>query len=267
MSATLILASAMGLLGAIDDLRDLGAKFKLAVQALAALLFAFLVARIEIIPITAELTLSLGPIGGALGTALWLIVVSNSLNFMDGANGLAAGAVAIASAAFGVAAFTSGAPDLGAAAVIGAAAAGGFLPWNLSGRLFQGDAGALFSSVLLACLAVLGASAGRVPIWTAPLALLPMLTDVLLTLLARARRRLPLLDAHREHVYQLWLENTGKPHSALAWRIYALQAVCGVGAVALMRLPPEAEVIAFTAAVVVSAASWAALRRRYFVEP
>lgn len=270
LAACLVLAGAMGLLGAIDDLRDLGARFKLLIQAIAALAFAIAVARIEAIPLTATSGVRLGPLFGALGTALWIVVVSNGLNFMDGANGLAAGAIAIAGAAFGVAAVISGAPDLGAAALIAAGGAAGFLPWNLSGRLFQGDVGALFSSVLLACLAVLGASSSGgagVPIWTAPLALLPLLTDVLLTLLVRARRRRPLLDAHREHLYQLWLQHTGKPHAALAWRVYLIQGVYGAGAIGLARLPLESQSLAFATAVVLSATAWFALRSRYEAAP
>lgn len=270
VAASLAFAAAMGLLGALDDLRDLGARFKLIIQALGALAFALLAARIEAIAVTDAITLDLGLVVGALGTALWLVVVANAVNFMDGANGLAPGAVAIASLAFGGAAFVCGAAGLGAAALIGAAALLGLLPWNLGGRLFQGDAGALFSSVWLACLAVIGASnqaSAVVPIWTAPLALLPMLTDVLLTLLHRAYHRRPLLDAHREHLYQLWLGATSKPHAALAWRIYLIMIGYGLAAANLHRLPPAMQTIAFALAVVVSTVAWASLRRRYFVEP
>ena len=65
-------------------------------------------------------------------------------------------------------------------------ACAGFLPWNLGGRLFQGDAGALFCGFLFAGLAILStaprAGSPGLSLYFGPLILLPFLTDVLLTL-------------------------------------------------------------------------------------
>lgn len=263
LRGALALATLMGLLGALDDLWDFGAKAKLLIQTAAALGFAVFVARIETIPLTGTLSVPLGPLVGTLGTALWIVVVGNAVNFMDGANGLAVGAVGIASAAFGAVALAVGAPALGGAALVLAAAQIGLLPWNVSGRLFQGDAGALFSSTLLACFAVIGASgqAIAVPIWTAPLDCLPLLTDVLLTLLDRARRRRPLLHAHREHLYQRWLNHTGRRHVALAWRAWLVMAGYGLAAFVMARLATGLQTVAFALAIAVSAGAWWRLRR------
>ena len=196
----------LGLVGAWDDLFDLGARFKLLTQIVLSLLFAVFVARIEAIPLTSGLNLPLGAVVGVIGTALWLVVVINAVNFMDGANGLAPGAVAITLLAFALTAFQQGAPSYGGTAIVAALAAFGFLPWNFpKARLFQGDAGALFSGFLLAALAVIGAGPrGQGPVFLlfAPLALLPFLVDVLLTLLVRAKAKKRLFDAHSEHLYQ-----------------------------------------------------------------
>ena len=265
-AACLAFAGAAGLLGALDDLYDFGAKAKLAGQVALALAFAVFVGRIEFLPLTGDLNVWAGPVFGTLGTALWLVVAGNAVNFMDGADGLAAGFVAVASAAFTVACFLGGAPALGAAALAGAGAAAGFLPWNVAlRRLFQGDAGALFCSFLLASLAVVAAGArgrGAVPVWFAPLVLLPLLTDVLLTLLGRARRRQPLFEAHREHLYQRWLAATDKPHAALAWRAWAIAALYGAVAVASLALDELGRVGLFALAVAVSALAWRRLRPR-----
>ena len=58
------LAAALGLIGAVDDLLDLGAKTKLLAQISIALLFAALVAHIEAIPLWGAHSLALGPILG-----------------------------------------------------------------------------------------------------------------------------------------------------------------------------------------------------------
>ncbi|MEO6376919.1 MAG: hypothetical protein ABIO37_02740, partial [Caulobacteraceae bacterium] len=56
-------AAALGVFGAIDDLYDVGARLKLAVQAVASLSFAIGVAHIETLPIPGAI-LSIGPVVG-----------------------------------------------------------------------------------------------------------------------------------------------------------------------------------------------------------
>jgi UDP-GlcNAc:undecaprenyl-phosphate GlcNAc-1-phosphate transferase len=259
-------AAALGLLGAVDDLYDLGARTKLLIQAALAFAFAVLIARIETIPLAPGFGLPLGPAIGALGTALWLVVATNAVNFMDGVNGLAAGSMAITLAAFGAAALLGGAGTLGAAALVGAAAALGFLPWNFPrARLFQGDAGALFSSFLLAALAVIGAGAdGRGPVFLlfAPLALLPLLADVLLTLLRRARAGERLLDAHKSHLYQRWFAARGASHAGVSSRAWAATAAFSAAALAVRTARAEVQTATFVGGVVVAALAWAILSRR-----
>ena len=157
---------------------------------------------------------------------------------MDGANGLAAGSMILVFLALALAAALKGDFMLGAASLIPAAALCGFLPWNFPrGRLFQGDAGALFSSFLLAGLAVIGAGRtgeGPVPLYAAPLALTPFLADVLLTLLGRARARKPLLQAHADHLYQRWLAGHGRSHAALSMRAYVIIAAYCAAALGLL---------------------------------
>lgn len=270
VAAALGLAGLLGLLGALDDLRDYGARAKLLLQVVAALAFAFFVGRIEQLPFAPGVALPLGPLMGAAGTALWVVVAINAVNFMDGANGVAPGAAAIALLALAIAAVRGGDAVVGGAAAAAAAAGAGFLPWNLAGRLFQGDAGALFSGGLLAMLSVL--AAGRsgeevVNLYFAPLALLPFLTDVLLTLLDRARRGEVLFQAHKDHLYQLWLERTGKPHAALAWRVATIMAMFGGYAVLVQAAPAGLHAVLFAAAVLISAAAWTLMRRRLLRRP
>ncbi len=263
IAAALGFAGLLGGIGAVDDLLDLGAGAKLAVQAVAALLFAALVARIDALPLGFGAALRLGPVIGVAGTALWLVVAGNAVNFMDGANGLAPGAVAISLLFLAIACFAAGAPGVGALALVGAAAGAGLLPWNVTGRLFQGDAGALFSSFLFAALAVIAsARGGPLFLYFGPLALLPFLTDVLLTLLMRARRRAPLMQAHRDHLYQQWLRRTGRTHVALAWRVWLVMAATGAAAVALQHAPAAVQPPLFALAVLVCALAWTVARAK-----
>ena len=261
IAAALALAAVLGLLGAMDDLFDLGARNKLAAQAVLAVLFALLAVHVEALPITGAVSLSLGLVAGVLGTALWIVVTTNAMNFMDGANGVAPGGAVIAFAALSAAAFASDDAATGGAALAAAAAGLGLLPWNVGGKLFQGDAGSTFSGFYFAALAVIASRRPGVYLYFGPVALLPFITDVLLTLLVRARGRRPLLQAHREHLYQLWLAE-GRSHLALAVRVWAVAAAFALAALAGLAAPDLARLALFAGALVVSCGGWILMRRR-----
>jgi len=259
------LAGVAGLIGAADDLLDLPPRTKLLIQAALALVFARIVARVAVLTITPDFDLHFGLIAGVAGSALWLVVLTNAVNFVDGADGLAPGAVIIALLGLAIAATLNGQDATAAAALIGAAAGLGFLPWNLPAhRLFQGDAGALFSGFFLAGMAVLAtapASGRALSPYLLPFAALPLLTDVLLTLLARARARKPLFSAHREHLYQLWLDHSGATHASLSLRYWLITAAFTASAVLNEQAPAGWRAAGFAGGVVVAVVGWVWLKR------
>ena len=78
-----------------------------------------------------------------------------------------------------------------------------------------------------------------------------------MTLLRRTRAGRPLLSAHREHLYQRWLQATGRPHLALAGRNAAVCAAAGAAALGMAAAPWAWQGPIFAGAVVVSVAAWA----------
>jgi UDP-GlcNAc:undecaprenyl-phosphate GlcNAc-1-phosphate transferase len=260
-----LLAALCGLLGAADDMLDLPASSKLLVQIVLALLFALRVARVDILPVAPGVALPLGLVIGGLGTALWTVVLTNAVNFMDGVDGLASGAVVIVLAGLAVASALAGQDAIALAALVGAAAGAGFLPWNLPAhRLFQGDAGALFSGLWLAGLTVIAnqpAQGWTLSPYLVPFAALPMLTDVLVTLLARARARKPLFAAHREHLYQRWLDHSGATHAQLSLRFWMITGAFTAGAVANEQAPMGWRPVGFLGALTAAVVGWVWLRR------
>jgi UDP-N-acetylmuramyl pentapeptide phosphotransferase/UDP-N-acetylglucosamine-1-phosphate transferase len=261
-----LLAAVAGLIGAADDLIDLPPRTKLLIQVALTLQFALGVARVETLPLGPGLSLSVGLIIGVIGSALWMVVLTNTVNFIDGADGLAPGVVIIGLVGLAAAAGLNGQTAVAGAALIGAAAGLGFLPWNLPARrLFQGDAGALFSGFYLSGLAVLAATPAqgqRLSPYLAPFAMLPVLTDVLLTLLARARAGKPLLSAHREHLYQQWQDNRGISHAALSLRCWLIVAAFTTAAVLNEQAPVGWRPAGFVLGLAVAVIGWVGLRRR-----
>lgn len=90
-------------------------------------------------------------------TVIWLVGMTNAINFLDGMDGLVAGLVGVASFTLVIVALVKGSPLV---AVWGAATLGSciaFLRYNFHpARIFMGDAGSNFLGFLLAALAVTG---------------------------------------------------------------------------------------------------------------
>ena len=147
--------------GLVDDVRDISAPAKVAGQVLAAMVLVFLGVTMYWfkIPFVSGI-IALSPSVLPLVTALWVVGTANAVNLIDGLDGLAAGIVAIASAALCVYGLrlvhlgdlSGGANEIGP--LVAAIACGvciGFLPHNFHpARVFMGDSGALFLGLLMA---------------------------------------------------------------------------------------------------------------------
>ncbi len=152
----------MLLVGMLDDIVDVSPPAKLAGMVLAGSLMARAGVVMFFFRVPFNIghldTVVLSPDLAPLVTTLWVVVMANAINLIDGLDGLAAGIVLIAGAAFYLFArelFFQGAID-GAniaplIAIIAIGICAGFLPWNWTpARIFMGDAGALFLGLLMA---------------------------------------------------------------------------------------------------------------------
>ena len=192
-----------------DDLKGLGAAPRLAAQAAAV--------AVGMTALPADGAVFQGLLPGWLDTVLagflWLWFV-NLFNFMDGIDGISgAEAVSIGAGLCLVALAAGWAGEASLYALIVAAAALGFLPWNWHpARIFLGDVGSVPLGYLIGWL-LLGAAAEG--LWAAAL-LLPLyyLADATLTLIGRIMRRERIWQAHRGHYYQRAVRR-GMSHAAV----------------------------------------------------
>ncbi|WP_035304453.1 glycosyltransferase family 4 protein [Brevundimonas aveniformis] len=256
-------ACIVGFLGAIDDVLDVPALPKLIVQIVVALAFSILVARVEVLPLGPGLDVDLGPILGVIGTTLWVVVVMNAYNFMDGSDGLAVGVQSIG--LFTLALVNPDRPILAFALLAASISNLAFLPYNHPGkRIFQGDCGALFSSFLIAGASVLLATGPnpRATMYLGAFVAAPLLVDVLLTLLRRALARRPLFKAHTEHLYQRWLIANDRSPGALAWRVWVLTAACAGLGYAVNSVAPDWSLAALTGLILLLSLGWYRLGAR-----
>jgi len=152
--AILVAAMILFVLGLLDDTLNLKAQIKLIVQIVLALGLTLVGVRIVLFPETALL----GNIVNRLLSVIWIVGITNALNFFDGMDGLAAGVAAIIAFFLAIVAMQMDSPFVGWAAVAMLGACLGFLPYNFRpwkrALIFLGDAGSTTIGFVLASLAI-----------------------------------------------------------------------------------------------------------------
>ena len=206
-------------LGFADDVLHINARWRLGIMTVIAMAMALAGVRADAFTPWPGLAIELPLIIAIAGSALWLVVLVNAVNFMDGANGLSMGIAAVAATGLAAAAALIGAWNIALLSAALAGALGGFLVWNVPGRLYVGDTGALFAGALLGGLSLELVRIRPDLLFVPPILLMPCLSDVLLTLIWRARHGKKLFEAHRDHVYQIALK-AGLRH----WQVAAVHA-------------------------------------------
>ena len=217
---------AIAMLGLVDDALTLGPKIKFGLMLLICGAAVWLIGPPQTLP-SFGAPISLPPVLGFTGAMLWIFVVMNAVNFMDGANGMMGMSLAIANfALFGVAMMGGSTATL-LLSGLSLMVILGFLPYNVRrrARVFAGDVGSLSLSFLFAVsvLFLLAETSDGVFHLMGPVLILPILTDVLLTLVRRVKRRENLLQSHNTHLYQRLIQR-GFGHLTVSWW-YALAAL------------------------------------------
>ena len=215
-----IAASLIVLVGVVDDLREVSAPAKAAGMVLAASVLVIAGTSILVLRVPFQGTFLLSADWSYLISVIWVCGMANAINFIDGLDGLAAGIVGIAAAAFFV--YTMQLTDAGLlqagnagplVAVIVFAICVGFLPFNVHpARIFMGDCGAMLLGLLMAAstMVVGGRTdqpfSGQSFFFYAPL-VIPLLIlavpifDTLFAIVRRARKRQGVATADKDHLH------------------------------------------------------------------
>lgn len=242
LDAAVVGGTAILVLGVLDDTRGASAIGKLAGQVLVAGVLVLLGVQLLYFYFPGQGVLSLSADLAVPLTVLWVVAMVNAVNLIDGLDGLAAGMVTIAAAAFFAYMVRSPGGDVGpsTAALLSAIAAGaavGFLPWNLHpAKIFMGDSGALLLGLVLAVATISGVgrnlegpSGGDLAVVAIPIAV-PLLVlavpflDVLLAIARRMRRGLRIAHADKEHIHHR-LMDIGHSHRQAVLLMYVWGAL------------------------------------------
>lgn len=217
---------AIGMLGLVDDTLTLGAKTKFGIMILICGAAVWLIGAPTNLPLLNG-PVTLPPVVGFMGAMLWIFVVMNAVNFMDGANGMMALSLAVANVGLFGAGLIGGSATTLLISGLSLMIILGFLPYNVrqKARVFSGDVGSLSLSFLFAVsvLYLIKETPEKTLHLVGPILILPILTDVLLTLIRRARNRENLFQAHNTHLYQRLIQH-GFNHLTVSW-FYAVVAL------------------------------------------
>lgn len=237
---TLAGAAIIAVMGVIDDCKNLPAKLKFVIQIIAALVVVF-AGDIKIDVFTNPNFLSDNPywvlpewLSVAL-TVIWIVFITNAVNFIDGLDGLAAGVSAIMSISLVFISIRVGEYPI---AILGIALMGscfGFLPFNFNpAKIFMGDTGSTFLGFMLATLSIQGVFKSYAVIsFAVPLLILGLpLFDALFAMIRRILRGQSPMTADRGHLHHR-LVDMGFSQKQTVFILYAISGVLGITAVLL----------------------------------
>jgi UDP-GlcNAc:undecaprenyl-phosphate GlcNAc-1-phosphate transferase len=227
--------------GLIDDYTNLPAKVKLLGQIVAAcvLVLGFDV-RIDFIT---------DPFGDYLfleylavpATIFWLVGLTNTVNLIDGLDGLAAGVSSIAAVTIFLVALQQGFMLVAVLTAALAGAAFGFLYYNFNpARIFMGDTGSMFLGFMLAGISVIGAvkSAATIALIVPILALGLPIMDTTFAIVRRYRGGVPIFKPDKGHLHHRLLD-LGFTQRQAVLLMYVISALLGLSAVALTEVSPQ----------------------------
>ena len=205
LSAIITGGSLMFLMGLIDDVYGLDAKFKLFIQIAIASIVILLGIRIETLYNPFGTNIELGWVSYPL-TILWIVGITNAINFIDGIDGLAGSIISISAVAIGIISLVL-APAIPITALIAFILTGAmcaFLTFNYNpAKIFMGDSGALYAGFLLATLSITGivAPAKDFSMYLPVLILIVPMMDVMYSSIRRILNGTSPFVADSEHIH------------------------------------------------------------------
>jgi UDP-GlcNAc:undecaprenyl-phosphate GlcNAc-1-phosphate transferase len=216
-------AAFVSFLGLADDRFTLSAYVRLIAQVGAALFIWYSGVRIAIFSVQWL---------DMLLTVLWVVGITNAMNFLDNMDGLLAGISVVVSAFFLVLAVQNGQILVAmlSAALLGACI--GFLFWNLNpASVFMGDSGSMFLGFMLACVAIKLRFAGQSlsVSWMVPLIIMALpVFDTTLVFISRLRRgKNPLTTPGKDHTSHR-IANHGFTRREAVLVLYLVCAALGI---------------------------------------
>ena len=257
MQSILLGAVVIVVLGVVDDIMALPAMFKFVVQIAAALIPALNGVVIQAFSNPNIFSDNLYWVLGKLSipfTVLWIVAITNSVNLIDGLDGLANGVSAISATTMLVIAIlvSEGQVAVVMAALVGACV--GFMPYNMNpAKMFMGDTGATFLGYILATMSIQGLFKYYAVIsFVVPFLILGLpIFDTAFAFIRRIAHGQSPMHADRSHIHHRLIDMGLSQKQAVA-TLYVISAILGLSAVVLTTGGEEKAMLFFAALCIVA---------------
>lgn len=242
IGGTLILIS-----GIIDDIKDLSPKGKLLFQIAASAVLILGDVKIDVITnpfINSNSVIRLNGLSIPI-TIFWVVGVTNTLNLIDGLDGLAAGISTIASLTFVFVARELNYIPIMIISAIAAGASFGFLSYNFHpAKIFMGDTGALFLGFILAAISIEGVMKSVATIAViVPLIILGLpIFDTTCAIFRRFLNGKSIAEADKGHLHHKLLER-GYSQQKTVLILYGISVVFSLIAILVSKVNSQRAVI------------------------
>lgn len=239
MQSILLGSIVIVILGVFDDIYALDAKLKLVVQIAAACIVVFYgdcrIARVTD-PFGASLS-DYWDLGWASYpiTIIWIVAITNAVNFIDGLDGLACGVSCISAANLLAIALLVAENDIAIAMAAVTGACIGFVPYNFNpAKIFMGDTGSTFLGFVLATVSIQGLFKSYFIVsFAVPFLLLGLpIFDICFAIIRRVAHGKNPMQADRGHFHHRLIDMGFSQKQAVAIA-YVLTGILGLAAVLL----------------------------------
>jgi UDP-GlcNAc:undecaprenyl-phosphate GlcNAc-1-phosphate transferase len=220
-------ATAVALLGLVDDLRPLSPYPRLTVEGLAAAAVVGAGGHVTIFENWLDYVLPV----------LWIVVITNSFNLLDNMDGAAAGVACVTGASLALPAMMVGQRGVSVLLVALACGCAGFLPHNWTpARIFMGDAGSLFIGFVISASAlfVFARSDDDTSVAGPLMVTFVATVDTCVVLVSRRRAGRPLMLGGTDHVSHR-LRRLGLSTGQVALALSGTAAVTCLAVIPMMR--------------------------------
>ena len=229
---TLIASLIIAISGLYDDKEGLSPKLKFIFQILAAVILIIGGMKIEFFtnPFDSHDALLILNILSIPVTIFWVCGITNTINLIDGLDGLASGVSMICAISMFFITYKMGRYDVSLICALVAGACLGFLPFNFNpAKIFMGDTGALYLGFMLSYISISG--------FLKQAAILMIFVPVLIlgvpvfdTAFAMVRRKLSgksMVEADKGHLHHRLLK-MGLNQRQTVVILYSISAIFGV---------------------------------------
>jgi len=234
MESVLIASFLIVLMGIFDDISPVRAWKKFAVQIIAA---TIVVVRGEFVVTDFDFIIDIHfpKYVDSIFTVLWIVTITNAINFSDGMDGLAGGLSFISLMTMAVIGMLDNNTYSVVVTLVSLLLAGsilGFLPYNFPpAKIFMGDSGAQFIGFMIGVLSVLGYKQAAFTSFLVPVIILAVpIFDTIFAFFRRIIKRIPASVADANHVHHRVLQNTSSAKESLFW-MYGLSIAFSISAI------------------------------------